>query len=68
MSMLFRSTKRFAVRVSVGGINALTGTKIEDDKGWLSVYGQEWLDGFVVSPSLVRQFVAIHAGSRYPIP
>jgi hypothetical protein len=66
--MFFRSTKPFVVRVSVGGINALTGTKTKDGEGWLDVYRQEWIDGFVVSPSRVRQFVAIHAGSRYLIP
>ncbi|KAK4944959.1 hypothetical protein LTR66_014439 [Elasticomyces elasticus] len=64
MAMLLRSTAPFAVRVSVGGINALTGTKTDDSNGWLEVKGQAWLDGFVVSASLVRQFVAIYAGSN----
>jgi hypothetical protein len=67
LSIYFCSTSPFAVRVSVGGINALTGTKTKDREGWLDVDGQKWLDGVVVSPDLVRQFVGVHAGSRYVI-
>jgi hypothetical protein len=65
LSIFFSSTAPFAIRVSVGGVNALTGTKTEGREGWLDVNGQQWLDGVVVSPKLVRQFVGIHAGSRY---
>lgn len=73
MSISFRSDAPFAIRVSVGGMNVLTGESSEVANGWMEVDGQAWLDGFAVAcprdslavHALVRQFVATHAGSKY---
>jgi hypothetical protein len=64
-----RSGDRYALRVSVGRINAVSGLSIDESpkKGvgaqpiqdYIVVPGQEWLDGICVGPGVVRQFVAM---------
>jgi len=64
---------RYAVKVSVGGINALTGLlhnePCEDKQGYLVVcpYGHPWLDGICTAPGIIRQFVAMPLGSDYTV-
>ena len=71
---------RFAVKVFVGGINAVSGEskhletepmqqKAESGKNqdYLVVPGQRWLDGIVRSNGTVMQFVAVPTGSGYSV-
>ncbi|KAF8969629.1 hypothetical protein BDZ97DRAFT_1794340 [Flammula alnicola] len=59
-----------AVKVSVGGINALSGTAqnvtIPGKQDYLALSGgptgQIWLDGISTAPGIVKQFVAIPLG------
>ncbi|KAJ7858954.1 hypothetical protein B0H14DRAFT_3632041 [Mycena olivaceomarginata] len=61
-----------AIKISVGGINAITGGK-RDEKppNGLQDYvvggKQPWLDGIVTEPGVVQQFVAMKLGYRYTI-
>ncbi|MCR8899184.1 hypothetical protein NWF34_19800 [Gordonia sp. GONU] len=60
----------FLVRISVGGINAVTGedfTAAIDFVGedYFEVPEQPWLDGFRVDEKTVRQFVAMPLGEGY---
>ncbi|TDL20728.1 ubiquitin-domain-containing protein [Rickenella mellea] len=63
-----------AVKVSVGGINALTGypqnSPGNGKQDYLAVKlngGQLWLDGVSVAPGVVRQFVAMPLGQGYTV-
>jgi hypothetical protein len=64
-----------AVKISVGGVNALTGLPQNaasgDKQDYLAVTngvgGQMWLDGISVSPGVVRQFVAMPLGQGYTV-
>lgn len=51
-----------AVKIGVGGANALTGERLTADlsaeQDYVVVPGQPWLDGVLVSDGAVRQFVA----------
>ncbi|TDL20732.1 ubiquitin-domain-containing protein [Rickenella mellea] len=67
-------TSACAVKVSVGGINALTGYPQNSPgnakQDYLAVKGtdgQLWLDGISVSPGVVRQFVAMPLGQGYTV-
>lgn len=61
--------KNYALRVSVGRINAVSGLKMDESpeeaqgseavQDYVVVPGQEWLDGICVAPGIVRQFVAM---------
>jgi len=59
-----------AVKVSVGGVNALTGVSqgvsVPGRQDYLALSksrdGQLWLDGISTSPGVVRQFVAVPLG------
>lgn len=60
--------KKYAIRVLVGHINAISGLakNTEPDKqsalqsqDYLVVPGQDWLDGICMAPGIVRQFVAM---------
>jgi hypothetical protein len=61
--------QKYALRVFVGRINAVSGLKMDErvDEAQVSetlqdyvvVPGQEWLDGICVAPGIVRQFVAM---------
>ncbi|GJE93530.1 ubiquitin-domain-containing protein [Phanerochaete sordida] len=59
-----------AVKVSAGGLNALTGEPrsavVKNQQDYLAVRaddnGQPWLDGFSTKQGIVRQFVAVPLG------
>lgn len=60
----------FAVQVSTGKVDALTGegwreSLSRDPQNFLEVPGQPWLDGYVVAKGTIRQFVAMPLGSGY---
>ncbi|AZZ80235.1 hypothetical protein C5O27_03255 [Gordonia alkanivorans] len=60
----------FLVRISVGGINAVTGDDFSDavdflGEDYFEVPEQPWLDGFRVDEKTVRQFVAMPLGGGY---
>lgn len=60
-----------AMKISVGGINALTGTsKHEGGQPGVQDYlckSQPWLDGIVKEEGKVKQFVAMPIGQGYTI-
>lgn len=60
-----------AMKVSVGGINALTGAlKGEPGKPGVQDYlckSQLWLDGIITEEDKVKQFVAMPVGQGYTI-
>lgn len=66
----FRATSPFAVRVYVGGVNAMrlitdpVGSVTSTD--WLEVDGEKdvYLDGFVISEDHALQFVAVPGSSK----
>ncbi|OJJ63984.1 hypothetical protein ASPSYDRAFT_26018 [Aspergillus sydowii CBS 593.65] len=63
-------TTRYAIRVNIGHINAISGLDIFEAAGkqdYIVVPGQKWLDGVAVSPGVVRQFVAMPLGSGYTV-
>jgi hypothetical protein len=60
--------KPSAVKIGVGGINALTGRAWDEDlhddpQDYLVCPEQPWLDGINVGPGRIRQFVALPLGS-----
>ncbi|ETI27362.1 hypothetical protein G647_09552 [Cladophialophora carrionii CBS 160.54] len=66
------SPKPFAVRVFVGGINAISGRSWDAPRGkgdqdYITVPPQECLDGIAIDHQTVRQFVAMPLGSGYSI-
>jgi hypothetical protein len=75
---LDRATRlRYAVRVSIGRINAVSGKSMDEESSdsgdasltqdYVVVPGQDWLDGICVSPGVVRQFVAMPRKSLGPL-
>ncbi|KAK2767454.1 hypothetical protein FQN54_003610 [Arachnomyces sp. PD_36] len=73
------SSKNYALRVSVGGINAVSGNRMDESRDesasaikgpvqdYVVVPGQQWLDGICVAPGVVRQFVAMPLGAGYTV-
>ncbi len=60
----------FAVKVSTGKINAVTGEAWEnglhrDPQDYLVAPKQPWIDGYCVEKGVIRQFVAMPLGSGY---
>ena len=60
----------FAVKISAGKINAVTGDTWSNDlsaspQDYVVIPSQPWLDGFSVRKGLVRQFVAMPLGKGY---
>ena len=58
--------QKYALRVFVGRINAVSGLRMDESvekaqglQDYVVVPGQEWLDGICVAPGIVRQFVAM---------
>ncbi|KAH3745098.1 Ubiquitin-60S ribosomal protein L40 [Pelomyxa schiedti] len=73
MWMSFKSTRPAAVKVCIGGVNAVTGGNSTNglaEKGeqdYVVCPQQPWLDGIHVSPDVIRQFVAMPLGSGYTV-
>jgi hypothetical protein len=81
--MNFRSSKPYAMKIYVGGVNAVSGEVAGDKDGaekklalwkegknvqdYIVVPNQLWLDGIAVEPGKVRQFVAMPTGSGYSV-
>lgn len=67
----FKTSYPFAVKVSAGKINAITGELwsngiSREPQDYLVVPGQPWLDGYnSVSKGFIRQFVAMPLGEGY---
>ncbi len=66
--------RRIALRALAGGVNTLSGeaqqrqgNPARDTQDYIVVPGQKWLDGFRVSDSEVRQFVAMPVGLGYSV-
>ena len=60
----------FAVKISAGKINAVTGKKYKNKlknnpQDYVVVPEQPWLDGYCVEKGLIRQFVAMPLGDGY---
>ncbi|KAJ7625032.1 hypothetical protein DFH06DRAFT_1104309, partial [Mycena polygramma] len=61
-----------AIKISVGGINAITGGKRDekppnDEQDYVVGGKQVWLDGIATESGVVRQFVAMKLGHGYTI-
>ncbi|KAH8806819.1 hypothetical protein DL96DRAFT_1536587 [Flagelloscypha sp. PMI_526] len=61
-----------AIKISVGGINAITGSKQDEEpqngiQDYVVGGKQRWLDGIATEPSVVRQFVAMKLGHGYTV-
>ncbi|KAF7366533.1 hypothetical protein MSAN_00910600 [Mycena sanguinolenta] len=61
-----------AIKISVGGINAITGGKRDEKppdglQDYVVGGNQPWLDGIATEPGVVRQFVAMKLGHGYTI-
>jgi hypothetical protein len=57
-----------AVKVAVGGVNAISGEKWDDTlraspQDYIVIPDQPWLDGINVGTGIVRQFIAVPLGS-----
>lgn len=66
----FEGDYPFAVQVSTGKIDAVTGEELRpglrrNPQNYLSIPGQPWLDGYCVDRGVIRQFVAMPLGAGY---
>jgi len=67
-----QSAYPFAVKISTGKINVLTGKSWSnglhfDPQDYIVAPEQPWLDGYCVQKGLVRQFVAMPLGAGYTV-
>jgi len=81
MWVCFSSRKAFALRVYVGGVNAISGEPmvrdmsmllrrrngVEKKQDYIVLPSQPWLDGIATSPGVVKQFVAVPYKSAYSV-
>jgi hypothetical protein len=74
MWISFKSKETFAIRVFVGGVNAISGMPWNAPKltgkarqDYVVVPPQSWLDGITVGLDAVKQFVAMPIGAGYSI-
>jgi hypothetical protein len=71
MWMSFSAPAPVAVKVAVGGVNAITGDPwredIDEDQDYMVAPPQPWLDGIVGDDDAVSQFVAMPLGSGYTV-
>jgi hypothetical protein len=81
MWLRFKSTKKFAIRIYVGGVNGITGEPmipnmatllkrqngVEKKQDYIIAPEQLWVDGIATGPGIVKQFVAVPYGSDYLI-
>jgi hypothetical protein len=68
LSFCLNASQRCAVRVFVGHINAVSGTRMDENpktesgcrlQDYVVIPDQSWIDGICVAPGVVRQFVAM---------
>jgi hypothetical protein len=69
MILHFRSTEPFAIKVFVGGENAMrmiSYPKGKSSTDWIEVDGEEdvYLDGFAIDNETAHQFVVVEGGSK----
>src|SRR4029077_1234175 len=66
----------FAIRIYVGGVNAVTGKACESSRAknnqpqtqdYVVAPEQKWVDGVRTTAGTVRQFVAMPTGSEYSV-
>ncbi|KAL8290558.1 hypothetical protein RQP46_002816 [Phenoliferia psychrophenolica] len=68
-----KAKKAPAIKISVGGINALTGLPRDSSEvdpalqDYIVAGSQPWLDGVCTEPGVVRQFVAMPLGKGYTV-
>jgi hypothetical protein len=60
----------FAIKVTVGGVNAVTGKKLQDERYWrpqdyVVFPRRPWMEWFCVGNGRARQFVAMPLGKEY---
>jgi hypothetical protein len=60
----------FAIKVSAGKINALTGgawsqALSAEEQDYIVIPAQPWIDGFAISKGIIRQFVAERLGEGF---
>ena len=77
MWIKFEATRKFALKILLGGVNGISGRgagdpsqSIEGPKymqDYIVVPGQPWLDGIATAPGQIKQFVAVPYGSGYSI-
>jgi hypothetical protein len=65
--IIFIGCYPFAVKVTIGGVNAVTGKKIADERLWrpqdyVAVPQHPWMEWFCVGNGQARQFVALPPG------
>ena len=57
------SPPAYAVRINLGEINCISGKSIFDktskEQDYVILPEQKWIDGILVQPGVVRQFVAV---------
>jgi hypothetical protein len=68
--IMFHSDYPFAIKVTAGTINAVTGEESRDGlhrdpQDYMVASEQPWLDGYCVARGVIRQFVAMPLGSGY---
>jgi len=66
------SWKPNAVKIEIGGINAVSGQQsekvlIKDPQDYVVIPDQPWLDGINTGPGTIRQFVAMPLGLGYTV-
>ncbi|KAG2120246.1 hypothetical protein DEU56DRAFT_918393 [Suillus clintonianus] len=75
MWLQFRCRSEFAIRIYVGGINAITGEPkipnmaigVDKNQDYIVVPEQHWIDGIATGPGMVKQFVAVPYGSGFSV-
>jgi len=70
LMVIFVGWYPFAIKVSVGGVNAVTGKKMQDERYWRPqdyvVFPRSpWMEWFCVGNGRARQFVAMPPGNEY---
>jgi len=73
MWIKFVSQNPYAIKLFVGGVNAVSGRPLlsphqhKPVQDYVIVPDQKWIDGIAVKPGVVRQFVAMPTGSGYSV-
>lgn len=70
LMVIFVGWYPFAIKVTVGGVNAVTGKRVEDERYWrpqdyVVFPKRPWMEWFCVGNGRARQFVAMAPGKEY---